>query len=261
MVDIIPLKLNPSGEPLGQASHEVLNNDGTKLFSVRAGKPGETDTWLSNEYKQLGIYTGFWAITESDSTVNYNEWEYFHFLKGEAIITNNQGQSWTVNNNMAVIVPNGFKGRWQTTKPIVKKFVIIAPEQGLRENHDPNKLIIISNDSPDMPEMVMEKTPAEKLLSAPGTMDTTTWNFYNDENNSVIIDCGRWWCKVGKKNTFHEGYWEFCHLLRGAATLTNDAGQSWSFKAGDGFIVPPNFKGTWDTTEELLKEYVIVTPR
>ena len=254
MVDIIPLNFSDMGKP----SHDVLDGDGEKLFSVRAGKPGETDTWVPNEHKAMGILAGFWGCTPSDNNINYKEWEYFHFLKGEAIITNQAGQSWTVNEKSAVIVPKGFKGRWQTTKEILKKFVIIAPEKSLAENYDPNKIIIMGENSPDMPQPVAEPTPADKLIS--GTMGTNTWDFYHDDN-VVVIDCGMWFCEVGKKHTFHEGYWEFCHILRGAATLTNDAGKSWSFKAGDGFVAPVDFKGTWETTSDLLKEYVIVSPR
>lgn len=262
MVDIIPLRLDQCAAP----SHDVLDHDGEKLFSVRSSTngntmaAGETNTWMVEEKKTPGIYSGFWGITESDSTINYKEWEYFHFMEGTAIITNDEtGQSWQVDNNVGVIVPSGFRGRWQTTKKILKQFVIIMPEAGLKQNHNPNKLIIMDSKSPDMPTADVEFPPADRLLSAPGTMESTTWNFFHDDNNGLELDCGRWWCKVGKKKTFHEGYWEYCYILRGAATLTNETGQSWSFKKGDGFIVPIDFKGTWETSEELLKEYVIVT--
>ena len=33
------------------------------------------------------------------------------------------------------------------------------------------------------------------------------------------------------------------------------------FKKGDGFIIPPGFKGTWETVKKVRKHYVILMPK
>lgn len=55
--------------------------------------------------------------------------------------------------------------------------------------------------------------------------------------------------------------WEFCHFIEGEAILTNEEGKSWTLKAGDGFIIPSGFKGTWETVKKVRKHYVILLPR
>jgi uncharacterized cupin superfamily protein len=37
-------------------------------------------------------------------------------------------------------------------------------------------------------------------------------------------------------------------------------GERWELKAGDAFIIPPGFSGTWETVEPVRKHYVILMP-
>ena len=55
--------------------------------------------------------------------------------------------------------------------------------------------------------------------------------------------------------------WEFCHFIAGKAVLTNDKGRIWTLKAGDAFIIPAGFKGTWEKVEKVRKHYVILMPK
>ncbi len=96
----------------------------------------------------------------------------------------------------------------------------------------------------------------DKLLA--GEYRTVTYNQWTGEGERLF--CGTWECTPGKvKIDYTE--WEFCHLLAGEAVLTNEAGQTWRLKAGDGFIIPPGFKGTWQTVSKLRKQYVILTQK
>ena len=74
---------------------------------------------------------------------------------------------------------------------------------------------------------------------------------------------------------FHSGVWsstrgkwrirysesEFCCLTRGRVVLENNAGQRWEFAAGDGFVVPSGFAGTWEVLEDCTKFYAIFEAR
>lgn len=50
---------------------------------------------------------------------------------------------------------------------------------------------------------------------------------------------------------------EFCQVLKGRATLTDEEGNSQTFVAGDSYVVPEGFRGTFRVEETLLKYYVV----
>lgn len=54
---------------------------------------------------------------------------------------------------------------------------------------------------------------------------------------------------------------EYCHLLEGAVRLTDSKGKSWSFSAGDRFVIPAGFTGTWEVVEPARKLYALFEPR
>jgi uncharacterized cupin superfamily protein len=56
-----------------------------------------------------------------------------------------------------------------------------------------------------------------------------------------------------------DSHWvdEFVYLIHGDAILTPDGGKPHHFKAGDFFLVPKGFKGTWETRNGY-KELVVV---
>jgi uncharacterized cupin superfamily protein len=53
---------------------------------------------------------------------------------------------------------------------------------------------------------------------------------------------------------------EFCHITRGKVRIEDDAGRSWTFEAGDSFVIPAGFAGIWKVIEPLSKLYVIFEP-
>ena len=51
--------------------------------------------------------------------------------------------------------------------------------------------------------------------------------------------------------------YELCHLLTGSVRLTDEAGQSKLYRAGDSFVIPSGFRGTWEVIEPCRKVYAI----
>ena len=49
-------------------------------------------------------------------------------LEGKAILTNEDGKSWTVEKGDGFIIPAGFKGTWETVKKVKKHYVILLPK-------------------------------------------------------------------------------------------------------------------------------------
>lgn len=118
------------------------------------------------------------------------------------------------------------------------------------------KIIVLKTDGEGVPEVVRERAAPERLLA--GDPRTSTWNHWTAEDDRLY--CGIWESSPGKVAVDYEE-WEFCHFIAGIAVLTNEAGESWTLKAGDAFIIPPGFKGAWETVEPVRKHYVILMPK
>ncbi len=70
------------------------------------------------------------------------------------------------------------------------------------------------------------------------------------------FNCGVWTGEVGRwQVSFSEN--EFCHLLAGVVVLTGVDGESRTFRAGDAFVVPAGFVGTWEVVEPARKLYAV----
>jgi uncharacterized cupin superfamily protein len=70
---------------------------------------------------------------------------------------------------------------------------------------------------------------------------------------------GVWESTPGKWRIAYDE-WEFCSILSGVSTITEDGGEAVTIRAGETFILRPGFKGTWEVTETTRKLYVIQLP-
>lgn len=104
----------------------------------------------------------------------------------------------------------------------------------------------------------VEETSAapEKMIGGSGAQ--TVQNHYSDPTGQFFA--GIWTGEAGKwKVSYSEE--EYCHLLEGEVVLTDLDGNSASFSAGDSFVVPAGFEGTWENLSPARKHYVIFEPK
>jgi hypothetical protein len=115
----------------------VMKTKGKKAPAVEKGKPDKkklvagkyrTRTWNHFTGEKDRLYCGIWESTPGKVRVDYKEWEFCHFMAGKAVLTNDKGKSWTLRKGDAFIIPAGFKGTWETVKPVRKHYVILLPE-------------------------------------------------------------------------------------------------------------------------------------
>lgn len=94
--------------------------------------------------------------------------------------------------------------------------------------------------------------PAERVIA--GHPLQSVRNQYSDESGR--FHAGEWACEVG---AWHVVYTEseFCQLLEGSVRITDEAGVAHTLKAGDAFVIPAGFRGTWETLERCRKHYAI----
>ena len=97
--------------------------------------------------------------------------------------------------------------------------------------------------------------PPEKLLS--GNPKQTIWVHYTSAAGNFIA--GIWRSEPGK---WHISYTEeeFCHMLEGLSIVTETGGSPVTVRAGESFVIPSGFVGTWEVVEATTKRFVIYEP-
>jgi hypothetical protein len=94
------------------------------------------------------------------------------------------------------------------------------------------------------------RPPAERILS--GDPVQTVWELFTSEDGR--FHSGVWESKPGKwRCIFTES--EFCHILSGVLVVVGDDGQTATYRAGDAFLSPAGFTGTWEVVETVRKQY------
>ena len=53
---------------------------------------------------------------------------------------------------------------------------------------------------------------------------------------------------------------EFCHMTAGRVRISDRNGNQREFGAGDAFVIPAGFEGTWEVLETARKLYAIYEP-
>jgi uncharacterized protein len=94
---------------------------------------------------------------------------------------------------------------------------------------------------------------AERRIS--GAPEQSLQNIYAAESQKLLS--GTWSSEVGKWSVDYSHRHEFCYLVRGHIVLTDEGGEESTFKAGDAFVIPVGFKGSWEVIEPVTKYYVI----
>jgi uncharacterized cupin superfamily protein len=93
--------------------------------------------------------------------------------------------------------------------------------------------------------------PAEKLIA--GNPLQTLWLHYVDATGN--FSAGQWHSEVG---TWRVAYTEeeFCQILEGVSVLTDADGTAHTLRAGDRFVIPRGFHGTWEVLQPTRKFFV-----
>jgi uncharacterized cupin superfamily protein len=92
----------------------------------------------------------------------------------------------------------------------------------------------------------------EKILS--GIPRTRVSNQYTDRSQQFF--CGLWSSTAGKwRIRYTEN--EFCVLIEGRVRIESSSGEKHEFRAGDAFVLPSGFEGTWEVVEPCKKWYAV----
>ena len=120
MTGLIVMKTEGAAAPVAETARE----DGAKVL---AG-PFDTTTWNHFTGENGRLYCGIWEATPGKTAISYTEWEFCHFISGEAVLTSESGESWHLKGGDAFIIPAGFTGTCETLQTVRKHYVILLPE-------------------------------------------------------------------------------------------------------------------------------------
>jgi len=92
----------------------------------------------------------------------------------------------------------------------------------------------------------------ERILS--GIPRTRVSNQYADGSQQFF--CGVWSSTSGKWRIRYTEH-ELCVLFEGRVRIESIGGDRHEFRAGDAFVVPAGFEGTWEVVEPCKKWYAV----
>lgn len=93
------------------------------------------------------------------------------------------------------------------------------------------------------PDRLIEGSPEQKVSNA---FTDSTGQFF----------AGRWSSTRGKWRVRYTEN-ELCVMMAGRVVLTGDDGTGYSFGAGDAFVIPAGFSGTWEVVVDCTKIYAV----
>lgn len=104
-------------------------------------------------------------------------------------------------------------------------------------------------------EITRSRPSSDRLLD--GDPQHTARNLFSDATGQMF--CGIWESSPGRwRVSYTEN--EFCHITAGEVQIESEDGEVWTFSAGDSFVIPAGFAGTWNVPKALSKLYVIFEP-
>ena len=96
----------------------------------------------------------------------------------------------------------------------------------------------------------------EKILS--GIPRARVSNQFSEASQQFF--CGFWTSTAGKWRVRYTET-EFCVLIEGRMRIESLSGERHDMRAGDAFVVPAGFEGTWEVLEPCKKWYAIFEPK
>lgn len=101
-----------------------------------------------------------------------------------------------------------------------------------------------------LPEAETYRPPAERIVA--GDPVQRAQNLFASADGR--FNSGIWQAERGTwRVVFSES--EFCHILEGEIIVRGDDGSEATFRAGDAFVTPAGFTGTWQIVEPAKKFY------
>ena len=106
-------------------------------------------------------------------------------------------------------------------------------------------------------------TQAERFRPAPekvlkGDPEQVIHNHYSSPCGQM--GAGTWEGEPGQWTVSYTEH-EYCEIIEGVSVLRDQDGNAKTLRAGDRFVIPAGFRGTWEVLEKCRKTYVVFEPK
>ena len=98
--------------------------------------------------------------------------------------------------------------------------------------------------------------PSDRLIA--GTPELKVRNYFTDTSEQFFA--GRWSATRGKWRVRYTEN-ELCVITAGRVIIEAANGERHTFAAGDAFVIPAGFTGSWEVLEDCSKIYAIFEAR
>ena len=198
-------------------------------------------------YKEGACNVGSWFCSEGGfpGSPNRPTTEMFYVMEGEGKLTDLDGTEHPWGPGDTVVLPKGWSGRWDISKPIHKVFVVVShPETpqadcGKCVVGRPIEQLMVKGDRGDADHGMPRGASAKLCQDGPVTV-------------------GAWECTPGGFPVVNRPTTEIFYILEGVCFLTNPDGSAQRVTAGDTVVLPKGWSGRWDVIETIRKVFVVV---
>ena len=201
------------------------------------------------------LTAGVWECTPFETVMApYSVHEFMHVLEGSVCIVDQFGQSQTFRQGDSFVIPKGTICSWKQTE-YIRKFYVIFEDNFDITTLASNDLAAIRIDTKgDLPELA-NQDPEQFIGSVP------TMHQRNDYTGSASrFIAGVWDSTAMTRVPGVIGRSELMHILEGSGSIINGDGVSFSFSAGDTFLVPMGMGYQWHSDEYVKKVFCTLIP-
>ena len=93
-------------------------------------------------------------------------------------------------------------------------------------------------------------------MAKPGTFLGETFTFEEMHSGEVTVKVGVWEAGMGELILNNFPFTEYVLMISGSVIVTEKDGLAKTFGAGDTFVIPKGWTGTWDVQERMKKQIV-----
>lgn len=213
----------------------------------------------------VALYEAMPAVIDISEPYPYDE--YVRVLEGSVVLTSSEGERQSYEAGDAFLVPVGWTGTWEM--PTRFRELIIIDTKGWEAVESMIATLfgadadLSANQTSVLPLLTasLKQAPLEDLPPWPKEVVLSGANEHGQKvlhsGNVVAALYGAEAARLSVSEPFP--YDEYVQVLAGEVTLTSDAGHSKTFGAGDSFLVPKGWTGTWDMPEKYLEKIVVET--
>lgn len=263
---------------VAHAATEILSLNSTSLkeMTLESIPPWPDDMVLSgtNEHRQKILHEGEFVIAlyeampaTIDVAIPYTYDEYVLVLEGSVVLTSSEGVRQEYQTGDQFLVPEGWTGTWEMPSRF-RELIVVESEQWEASDSLLASLFAGPKNSesgaPAVLPLLADALQQTELDSLPPWPDGVVITGTNAHGQKVLHEGQLVSVLYGAEAALLEvgapfPYDEYVFVIEGEVILTTKGGSPKTFGAGDSFLVPKGWTGTWDMPVKYREKIIVET--